>query len=116
MTYTLPVGLRDREWAEYLPKELKQTVRSTVGSGAFWNPSGTQKIVITDLIVSAGSSATENNVTLAVNGSTLTSLFLAPNGTFFSNFETPIGGYTGSLFLQTSVAGSVSVTAIGYEV
>ena len=97
--------------------KIVKDVQSTDASGGvnLWVPASGKKFVITDIIASADTAMT---LTFADGVTTIIEVYLAANGGFVSNFQTPIESTTANnnLTITASAAGNVSVTVTGYEI
>jgi len=97
------------------PKIHKQVIRHAAGSTDVWQAGAGSKIVITDMFCSIGSPT--NEITVSAGGSILTHAYLAENGGFVTNLQTPFESQTnGSIYFQTSSIGSANLSLTGYEV
>lgn len=92
----------------------KQAISITAGSEAIWVPGAGSKAIITDITVSIGSPT--NEVAIYAGGSTVFHTYLAENGGFVTNLQTPFETQTnGSVWFETSTIGSANLTLTGYE-
>lgn len=97
-------------------KVVHDTQSADASSGAnVWDPTGGTKFVLTDIIVSTD---TAMNVEIKDGANVIIKVYLAANGGFVSNFQTPIESTAADnvLSINTSTSGNISVTATGYEV
>jgi len=93
-----------------------KTAQSADATGGLtiWNPTTGKKFNITDLIVSTD---TAMYLTFYDGVTVLIVVYLAANGGFVSNFQTPLNSQTAdnNFAVTASVAGNISITALGFE-
>ena len=93
--------------------ENNDVQRTTAGTSAIWAATAGKKHHVTDMIVSVDTAMT---VTIKDGAATILEVYLAVNGGFIMNFQTPLQGSTNTaLNVTTSVNGKMSVTVTGYD-
>jgi len=99
---------------EHIPviKDLQSADAS--GNPTVWTPTSGYRFVITDILFSTDA---QLSVEFQDGGTVFIKMYLAVDGGFVSNFKTPIPGKAvdSLLTIDTSGAGNVSVTVVGYE-
>jgi len=103
----------DRGYIAYTPEN--HTVRSTDATGGvtLWSATTGKSHYITDIIVSVDTAMT---VSIKDGTDIILEVYLAANGGFIMNFQTPLkGSVNTALNVTTSAAGNVSVTVTGYD-
>lgn len=96
-------------------KVLKTATSITATTTALWAEGAGSTLNVTDILISTGSNAGEQLVTLDSSTTNLARVYLASNGGFVSNLQTPIStAAAGSITMTTSSVGSTSVTLTGY--
>jgi len=142
MVYTISKNRNDREYNKFLGVQtgsLSSVTVSVVGGSVatyeaavtpfqnyatsitatdtdVWPATAGSVLVITDVLCSTGSATlVPQTISLASAGSTEMSVYLANQGGFVSNLQTPIKTIAGgSLVMTTSSAGSTAITVGGY--
>ena len=90
-------------------------VSHAAGSTVVWAASAGSQLVITDVLCSTQSGTGEQTVGLESAGTVSMITYLASNGGFVSNLQTPIRTIVGgSLLMTTQTVGSTAITVGGY--
>ncbi len=98
----------------YTPIHKRAQSSNATTAVAIWTPGTGSKFVLTDITVSVDTAGT---IDILDSGTAIITAYLAANGGFVSNFQSPIKGIAVNrrLEMQHSDAGSIAVVATGYE-
>ena len=103
----------ERGYIAYTPENHDVQSTDATSGVTLWAATTGKSHYITDMIVSVDTAMT---VSIKDGTDIILEVYLAANGGFIMNFQTPLKGSTATdLTVTTSASGKVSVTVTGYD-